>query len=145
MTEKNTFEFSSIDRFEFSISDGKTLHGRVHYAVSQQSGVYQVMIKRLNKDSETFSVDDHFIQRLSSVLKDNQVERWDGFYCTDDTAVDGCDFYLSVSNESGTFFALGYEMWPPNYDIVKYHLDTLFMSLYEKTTKKIDVKKSQNF
>ncbi len=91
------FQFDSIEQFQFSYLTGNDINGRVVYAIKLQSGFYHVMIQlnhRLKEESDYFLVDELFLQYLLSILKDNQVDQWDGFNEMDNTAMDVTSVYL---------------------------------------------------
>ena len=124
--KQSLFQFSSIDRFEFSYFNGNFMHGRVVYRVEHKSDKYEIFIQ-----SDQFAADECFIRRLLSILKEHRIDQWNGFDHTDETVMDGSDFYLLLSNESGRIDAYGYEAWPENYQTVKLLIDELFMSFYK--------------
>ena len=67
------------------------------------------------------------LERIEKVLKDNHVEKWNGFNKNDKNVLDGDSFSMSITTREGEEIdAHGYMKWPTNYGEVKTELDKIF-------------------
>ena len=79
----------------------------------------------------TVRVDADFADRLDAILEEFGVVAWNGFRESDDDVLDGIGFTLDVSFTDGRKIdAVGYMMWPENYDDAVGAFHVLFREAY---------------
>lgn len=83
-------------------------------------------------------VSEDDIQTLASIIRQNKVDKWDGFQKYEPGILDGMDFVLSVKYDNGdSISAKGYMQWPDGYwkgrDAIQEHLLQMAERLPTKT------------
>ena len=85
-----------------------TENGKVLFNANGYSGV------ELNINKEITQSD---LERLSKVITDNGIDKWNGFNKSDSNAMDGYSFELKITYKNGEeITAYGYMKYPPNYE-----------------------------
>ena len=131
-----TVEIGDVVYLSFSYSTGYSMNSRTLYKFDSREGSPVVTIKPFGKADEMaqeYIVDEEFVNRLTTILKENSVGKWNGFKKNDKHVLDGDDFdmYIVFSDES-SIEASGYEKYPAGYSEVKDALDELFGGLWQE-------------
>lgn len=131
-----SYTFTTITDLSFHYTNGYAMYADVEYTLKSNDNVYTVTIKPdgvADENTDTFVVDESFVQEVTKLLSTYHVEKWYNYRKSNKHVLDGDSFDLHISNENGDHLsAQGYEKWPKNYREVKEGLDKLFMSLYPK-------------
>ena len=126
-------EIKDITHFFFTYSNGNDFDARVFYQLDGEDGLYTAVVKPEGvKDENAWNirVDGTFVERLTSILRENDVGSWNGFDKRDTRYHDGIGFSLYVTLADGTTIdAVGYMEWPQGYGSVEAGLDELFLGL----------------
>ncbi|MEE0265868.1 MAG: hypothetical protein UD936_09610 [Acutalibacteraceae bacterium] len=132
------YDFSGITYFSYGYTPG---YGPANfdtcYKLELNNGVYTATIKQSEiapEDADEFVVDEAFVEKLTKLLADNNVQKWNGFNKSDSRVCDGSSFTLKIKiqNEDAVE-AHGYMKWPKNYHEVKKEIEAMFMELYTTT------------
>ena len=122
-------KISSIKRLYFTYTNGYAMNSYVIYELNCDDKC-TVKIKPLGEDEENtkeYNVSKKDLERIEKVLKDNNVEKWNGFNKNDKNVLDGDSFSMSITTREGEEIdAHGYMKWPTNYGEVKTELDKIF-------------------
>ena len=131
---KKSPEITTIKRLYFTYTNGYAINSYVIYELNCDDKC-TVKIKPLGEDEENakeYNVSKKDLERIEKVLKDNHVEKWNGFNKNDKNVLDGDSFNFYVKTKNGdTIEASGYMMWPKNYADVRNGLDSIFNKILE--------------
>ena len=130
----SSYELTGIEKFTFKYTAGSAMYEDVSYRLVREGEEYKAILKKSGVSSENadvFTVDEQFVHKLTDILTENKVEKWNGFDKSSKIAMDGQRFDLNLVNHNGEeLIAYGSMKWPRNYHSVKSSLDELFMGLY---------------
>ena len=133
---KKDVEISKIKYFNFGYSTGNMANAYVSYNIELKDKKYQVSIKPTGiTEEETLKIEisPKEINKIEKILKENEVEKWDGFQKSDKNVLDGNSFSLSIRfTNNDSISASGYMKYPNNYKKVQAELDKFFMDIYNK-------------
>ena len=96
---------------------------------SYNGGYYEYNIKNKNKKNIFTAkgyngvnlninkeIDEYYLEQLSKIIKETNIESWNGFNKKDNKILDGYSFNLKVEYKNGkTINASGYMKYPKNY------------------------------
>ena len=126
---KKSPEITTIKRLYFTYTNGYAINSYVIYELNCDDKC-TVKIKPLGEDEEDakeYNISKKDLERIEKVLKDNHVEKWNGFNKNDKNVLDGDSFSMSITTREGEEIdAHGYMKWPTNYGEVKTELDKIF-------------------
>ena len=129
-------EMREISHFFFTKSGGSDFDMRTSYELNYADGYYTAVIKPSGvkeKKARPVSVDADFVDRLGAILKEFEVEDWNGFHEMDYDIMDGIGFTLDVAFTDGRIIdAVGYMEWPEHYGDVAGAFYDLFMDAFNK-------------
>ena len=131
-------EISDIRYFNFRYQVGNYSEGTKVFRLEYADGVYTASCKPLTKPIEeayTAEVDETFVRELEALLKDLEVNKWNGFRKYDKNTLDGRSFDLHIIcgesypdeyDKAKRIEADGYEKWPDNYTEVRDAIEAFF-------------------
>ena len=107
---------SDIESFTYNYGSGEGAWNE--YSITIKNGKYNIKgvgysesTLNINKDIKSSDMD-----KLNSIIKENNIASWDGFDESDNNVLDGYGFKLVVKYKNGnTIEAKGYMKYPDNY------------------------------
>ena len=128
-------EIKDIRNFSFSYGGGSMMNSGTIYQLEWKDGVHTAIVKASGvalEDAPRFTVDEAFVRELEQFLRENQVEKWNGFNKSDKNVMDGSGFDLSLSTMDSQFVrASGYMKYPKNFDTVCRGISAIFAKLVQ--------------
>ncbi len=106
----------NIVEFQYGYGSYNTVH--CNYMIKIEKNKYVLTYEETNSDANVIikEIKKKDVQKLEKIIKDYELDKWDGFDESDDDIYDGSDFKLNVVYESGeTINAFGYMKYPDNY------------------------------
>ncbi|MBR3198440.1 MAG: hypothetical protein IKG27_00315 [Bacilli bacterium] len=130
---------SSVKTLSFSYSTGTAMDASVSYELVCETDKCIAKIKPEGTPEEesvkietTLEIKD----KIETILKEYEVEKWNGFDKNDPYVLDGNSFYLNVTMENAdSISASGYMKWPKNYSDFKNNLDIVFSEILNSQNK----------
>ncbi len=124
---------TSVKTLSFSYSTGTAMNANVSYELTCEADKCIAKIKpEGTPEEEAIKVETtlEIKEKIETILKEYQVEKWNGFDKSDPYVLDGNSFYLNVTMENAdTISASGYMKWPKNYGEFKTNLDLVFSEI----------------
>lgn len=114
-----------VTSFELIYSNGYSANANGRYIYKNNTIIYKKSGYSENKLRTTY-VDNTFKEKLEKIIKEYDVLSWDGFNSSDDLALDGDSFTLTVVNNGKTIKAHGYMRYPKYYSIFENRIIDLF-------------------
>ena len=134
LVQKHTTTSSSITSFSFS-HNGETAES--NYTISLQRTGDQASATVTCSPagiSVTKQVDVSLFDQLDSIVKDNQLDAWDGFNETNSEVLDGSGFSLTITYEDGSSItASGNNAFPAGFSNAFQQVRELFNTLVKQT------------
>lgn len=126
-------EIKDIKNFSFSYGGGSMKDSGTTYQLEWNDGVHTAIVKESGvalEDAPRIAVDEAFVKELETFLRENQVEKWNGFSKSNKHVMDGSGFSLSLSTMDKQFVsASGYMKYPKNFDTVRDGISSIFSKL----------------
>lgn len=129
---------NEIKSMYFSYTNGYMVNSNVYYEIKLKDDKYIAAIKPnevAEEDKLEIEVDKSTVNKIKKVLKENKVEKWNGFDKSNRNVMDGDSFSFNLETNSGKINAHGYMKWPKNYSKVCNSLDNIFMDIYNNNKK----------
>ena len=120
---------------EFSYGSGSGMGGYVQYTLKRQDNLALLEINRSGVPEDKAgdikkTIDGEYLDRLATIINENEVARWDGFDKSDSSILDGDGFVLKVKyDDEKTIEAHGYMIYPGNYRVVTDKFVELFSEM----------------
>lgn len=131
---KKPIEISNIKYMHFGYSTGTMVNSYVYYDIDYENNAYYATIKPNNiadEDKLKIEISTEIVDKIESIFKKYEVQKWDGFNKSDQNVLDGNSFSLSIGfMNKERISASGYMMYPKNYREVANELDEIFMNIY---------------
>jgi len=130
-------EIRELRSFRFSYSSGTGASDQTEYSVREENGSIIATVKPAGIPQEeyrTLEVDRIFVREIEELLRENQVQKWNGFHKAARHVLDGNGFSLSLTlADGGEVQAEGYMRYPRKYQTVRQGLDEIFERLWAET------------
>ena len=107
---------SEIESFEYNFGSGEGTWDE--YKITIRDGKYHMTGTGYNSSTININRDitESDMEKLNNIIKDNNIDSWDGFDESDDNVLDGYGFKLIVKYKNGDDIeAEGYMQYPDNY------------------------------
>ena len=90
------------------------------------------------EETKEYEVSDELMIKLTDMLNNYEVYKWDGFDKSAKDVLDGDSFSFSIEKKDGTsIHASGYMMWPTNYRNVREEFKNIFNDLIKNDFKNV--------
>lgn len=123
-------EIKDIRNFSFSYGGGSMKDSGITYQLEWKDGVHTAIVKASGvalEDAPRIKVDEAFVVELETFLRENHVEKWNGFNKSDKHVMDGSGFSFSLSTMDSQFIsASGYMKYPKNFNSVCEGISAIF-------------------
>lgn len=127
---KRPAEIGSIREFRFRVTTASAADSYAECRLQRQDDGFALCFKPdgvPRNQAKQLKVSDAFTQKLEAFLRENSVERWNGFDRSARHAADGRGFVLSITMEDGgSLQARGYMKWPENFAAVRSGIEAIF-------------------
>lgn len=130
---RNKVEIKDIKSMYFSYSNGYMINSNVYYELNCKENKCIATIKPNQMSEENkleVEVDKKTVHEIIKVLKENEIEKWNGFDKSNKNVLDGDSFTFQLKTNDNEIYAHGYMKWPKNYSNVRNSLDNIFMDIY---------------
>ena len=125
-----SIKIKRITRFSLRYSVGYAMYAYEIFELENKDGRYFAKIKLRgipDEQATTIEVDAEFDQKLEEIIKEFNIQNWDGFNKSNKMVLDGDSFSLYIlMEEDNSISANGYMKWPKKYKEFKEKIVELF-------------------
>ena len=133
-------KIKDINSLYFTYSVGYAANAYYRYEL-ECNGKCMIKIKPNGipeEETKEYEVSDELMIKLTDMLNNYEVYKWDGFDKSAKDVLDGDSFRFSIEKKDGTsIHASGYMMWPTNYRNVREEFKNIFNDLIKNDFKNV--------
>ena len=134
---KKDIYIKDIKYLHYTGTTGTAINAGYDYTIELINKKYIATIRlngKSNDEIKKVEIKKDVINNIENILNKYNVYKWNNFHKYDKNVLDGNSFSFNVNyQDNKSISASGYMKWPDNYGDVRNELESIFVSLYNKT------------